>query len=115
MKQEAFGKIKFFKKRVKYFIFKNFFQGAGGEFQPHVEGKQKHGKDTCTPTIKKQIELGKEFFNLYSVIDPDNFKSNANFIPIPKHKNKLLSLKKTNKEVDWDSVFYKLGQMKDFE
>jgi hypothetical protein len=47
--------------------------------------------------------------------DPDNFKSNANFIPIPKHKNKLLSLKKTNKEVDWDVVFSKLGQMKDFE
>jgi hypothetical protein len=65
-KQEAFGKSTFLKFLPQGNFIELLKQGAGGEFQPHIEGKQKHGKDTCTPTIKKQIELGKQFFHSLS-------------------------------------------------
>eukprot|EP01080_Neovahlkampfia_damariscottae_P002955 gene2955-4965_t len=104
-KDEKNEKKKKKEKKIKFEAYdKRSFWGAGGEFQPHIEKKHKFGKSTCTPSLKMQREL-----------DPEHYRANVNFIPIPKHQNKMLQLKKGNKEVDWDILFKQLDQMKDFE
>lgn len=61
---------------------KNFW-GAGGEYQPHFEKREKvkYGRAVCTPKYAEMVAL-----------DPKNWRSNVNFIPIPNSKNKFLQV-----------------------
>lgn len=93
------------KRESKIFLNLYFsFLGAEKKFDPIVSKKKvPFGEETFTPTIEQQKKLD------------ENWRTNVNFIPIPKEDNKYLKILKVKRKVNWEKYFENFDRINEEE